>query len=87
MLIYGFGSSISLLRGVFVFSITTIAGVLSFLPGGIGVSDGSITFLLLRFGLPTSHVAGTVILWRFTTTWIAVGTALVVFSYFRTSNL
>ena len=52
-------------------------GILSLLPGGIGVSEGVADFLLVRQGLDISVASSLVILTRLSTVWFA--TVLGVF--------
>jgi uncharacterized membrane protein YbhN (UPF0104 family) len=60
-----------------VFTIGTLAGALSFLPGGFGVAEGSMAALLLAFGdvTRTQAVAATVLI-RLATLWLAFAVGL-----------
>ena len=80
-LVSGFGPPIRLSSAAFVFAVASVAGTFSFLPGGIGVTDGSMAVLLFSLGVGESTAVGTVILMRLTTTWFTVGTALPVWGY------
>lgn len=52
-------------------------GILSLLPGGIGVSEGVADFLLVRQGLDLSVASSIVILMRLSTLWFATITGIV----------
>ncbi|MCA9563084.1 MAG: flippase-like domain-containing protein [Myxococcales bacterium] len=75
LLIGGFpGTEPSLLAASFLYALTTILGAVSFLPGGLGVTDGSLTFLLTEVGSVASRsmaVAVTFLI-RLATLWFAV---------------
>ncbi|MDH3312938.1 MAG: flippase-like domain-containing protein [Nitrosopumilus sp.] len=52
-------------------------GILSLLPGGIGVSEGVADFLLVRQGLDLSVASSLVILMRLSTLWFATITGII----------
>lgn len=65
------GVEASLLLCVFLWSATTLFGALSFLPGGLGATEGSLGFLVARFALGVSQsvaVASTLLI-RLCTLW------------------
>ncbi|MDX9999729.1 MAG: lysylphosphatidylglycerol synthase transmembrane domain-containing protein [Polyangia bacterium] len=59
---------------IFIYSATTVLGALSFLPGGLGVTEGSMTLLLLRSasGLGRSGAVAATVLIRLCTLWFGV---------------
>jgi glycosyltransferase 2 family protein len=65
------GTHVSLPLATFIYAATTVAGALSFLPGGLGVTEAGMTFMLVRHvGKPTA-VAATIVT-RLCTMWFAV---------------
>jgi glycosyltransferase 2 family protein len=59
---------------IVIYALTTIAGALSFLPGGLGVTEGTMTLLLVKSAIritSTTAVAAT-LLTRFATLWFGV---------------
>jgi glycosyltransferase 2 family protein len=66
------GGEISLFGAFFVIAISSIAGAISFLPGGLGVAEGSIMALLVLSGINTQIAAATTLLTRFSTLWLGV---------------
>jgi uncharacterized membrane protein YbhN (UPF0104 family) len=57
-------------RGIFViYTVTQIAGVLPFTPGGIGVVEASLAALLTAYGVPTQQALAGVILYRLVSFW------------------
>jgi uncharacterized protein (TIRG00374 family) len=72
-----FGGEISVLGSVFVVSFSSLLGALSFLPGGLGVAEGSIMALLVLTGLGREMAAATTLVTRFSTLWLGVGIGIV----------
>lgn len=70
------GADISLSFAIFIYSISMLAGAISFLPGGLGSSEAVMISLLLFKGvlMPTA-IAATVFI-RLATLWFAVATGL-----------
>jgi uncharacterized protein (TIRG00374 family) len=59
---------------VFIYAATTVLGALSFLPGGLGVTEGSMTLLLVRSAshLSRAGAAAATVLIRLCTLWFGV---------------
>ncbi len=74
----GLSLDLSLADTVVVFSIGSLAGALSFLPGGLGVAEASMTGLIRHLGDTTkvSAAAATVLI-RLATLWFAVALGLI----------
>lgn len=70
---------------IFIYAATTVLGALSFLPGGLGVTEGGMTLLLIRTaeGVTRSAAAAITILIRLCTLWFGVVVGLVALSLFR----
>jgi uncharacterized protein (TIRG00374 family) len=68
------GAHVDLGLAVVIYAGTTIAGVLSFLPGGLGVTEGAMILLLVqsRAHLPHATAFDATILTRLATLWFAV---------------
>lgn len=62
----------------FIYAATTIAGALSFLPGGLGVTEGGMTILLVRGSAALDHATAldATLLTRLATLWFAVALGL-----------
>ncbi|RDV39726.1 UPF0104 family protein [Bradymonadaceae bacterium TMQ3] len=73
-------------KALFVYAISTLLGALSFLPGGLGLTEGSMVGALLLLGLLSASapaLAATYLI-RLTTLWFGVGVgALALLSYER----
>jgi uncharacterized protein (TIRG00374 family) len=70
---------LTLLHNVFIFSLGTIAGALSMLPGGLGVAEASITGLFIYFGTGKSTAVSIALLIRIVTLWLGVLIGLIIF--------
>ena len=79
VVVHGFpGASIGMREATFVYATTTVAGALSFLPGGLGVTEAGMLALLRRLG--QGFVEGTALaatfVTRVATLWFAVALGL-----------
>ena len=79
------GAHVSLGLAVVIYAATTIAGALSFLPGGLGVTEGAMAMWLVRgsTGLDRSAAVDATLLTRLATLWFAVGLGLVCLAIAR----
>ncbi len=70
---------------IFIYAATTVLGALSFVPGGLGVTEGGMTLLLVRTaeGITRSSAAAITILIRLCTLWFGVMVGLVALALFR----
>jgi len=69
---------LSLADTIAVFSLGSLAGALSFLPGGLGVAETSMTGLIRVLGdVPKAAAAAATVLIRLATLWFAVAVGLV----------
>ena len=75
LVVRGFpGASVSLGLATVIYAVTTIAGALSFLPGGLLVTEGAMIFLLVSraSGLDHAGAVAATIVTRLCTLWFAV---------------
>jgi uncharacterized protein (TIRG00374 family) len=73
--VHGFpGASLGLRAATFIYAGTTVAGALSFLPGGLGVTEAGMLALVIRFGtgLTRGSAAAATFVTRACTLWFAV---------------
>ena len=64
------GIQSSLLISFSIYGLSTLAGALSMLPGGLGSVEAVMTFLLTRLAVPTSAAAVAVVVFRLCTLWL-----------------
>lgn len=79
VIIVAFSADVSLLASIFTFSLGTLAGALSMIPGGLGAAEGSITGMLIYFGVGGSLAVTISLLIRFVTLWFGVFIGFLVF--------
>jgi uncharacterized membrane protein YbhN (UPF0104 family) len=73
----GLGIHLSLADTIVVFSVGSLAGALSFLPGGLGVAEASMTGLIRLLGdVPKAAAAAATVLVRLSTLWYGVALGL-----------
>jgi uncharacterized protein (TIRG00374 family) len=79
------GAHVALGLAMVIYAGTTIAGALSFLPGGLGVTDGAMAMWLVRGAarLDRSTAVDATLLTRLATLWFAVGLGLVCLALAR----
>jgi glycosyltransferase 2 family protein len=81
VVLHGFGGDIqaSLKLCTFIYAAMTIAGALSFLPGGLGVQESGMVALLVStaHGVGTATAAAATFITRLCTLWFAVAVGLV----------
>ena len=86
VLLLGFGHSDAPVgAALFVYGSTTLLGAVSFLPGGLGVTELALGLLLSRLGLTggPAEAAAVTYLIRFATLWFGVAVGLVALARFR----
>ena len=68
----------SIVYALFIFSFSSIAGFLAFIPAGIGVAEGSlVSFLVLFFHITFTQAVFVSLVFRFTTLWFGVGLGII----------
>lgn len=71
-ILQNFSSSTTLLWSFFSYSFSTIVGAVSMLPGGLGVTEGSLTLMTVKMGVPESDAFASTFIVRTVTLWFAV---------------
>lgn len=71
-MLHWLGMDVSLAFSLFVYMIAMIAGALSFMPGGLGGAEATMTALLMWKGMPGAEAVAVTILIRLATLWFAV---------------
>jgi uncharacterized protein (TIRG00374 family) len=72
IILRNFGIENSFLWAAFSYAFATIAGAISMLPGGLGVTEGSLTFMLIKNGQSKEFAVATTFIVRVVTLWFAV---------------
>lgn len=66
------GSELTIIQSTFIYSLSTLVGALSMLPGGLIVTEGSMGGLLVFFGIPMNQSSLVTLVVRLCTLWFAV---------------
>jgi uncharacterized protein (TIRG00374 family) len=79
------GAHVALGMAIFIYAATTIAGALSFLPGGLGVTEDAMTLLLVENAVNVDRGTATAatILTRLATLWFAVALGMAALAWAR----
>lgn len=77
------GAHVDVGLAMVIYAGTTIAGALSFLPGGLGVTEGAMTFALVRWHLDRATAVAATLLTRLATLWFAVLLGIVFLTFAR----
>lgn len=80
-LLHWLGADVSLGFSVFVYAASTLAGAISFMPGGLGGTEAVMIALLLTNGVPQADAIAVTLVIRLTTLWFAVGIGAIALSY------
>ena len=77
IILRNFDIDISVLWASFVYAFATIAGAITMLPGGLGVTDGSLTYLISKEGVGLDLAVASTFIIRVVTLWFAVLVGMV----------
>jgi uncharacterized protein (TIRG00374 family) len=72
IILINFGVDVSLLWATFSYGFATIVGAVTMLPAGLGITEGSLTFLLIQKGSPKEIAVASTFIVRVVTLWFAV---------------
>lgn len=81
--IRGFGKELNIFLSMFIFSFASLAGAISMVPGGLGVTEFTISGLLQYFGISAAEAIGCSIIIRLTTLWYGASLGLVIYFTLR----
>lgn len=83
LILLNFGFNFGFFWASFSYAFATIAGAISMLPGGLGVTEGSLTYLLVRMGVSNDIAVTTTLLVRIVTLWFAVFVGVISVSIYQ----
>ncbi|RPI74060.1 MAG: UPF0104 family protein [Ignavibacteriales bacterium] len=72
IILSNFGVEFGLFRASFSYAFATIVGAVTMLPGGLGVTEGSLTFLVIQEGFSKEVAVASTFVVRVVTLWFAV---------------
>ena len=82
-ILVNFNADFGLLWASFSYSFSTIIGAISMLPGGLGLTEGSLTFLLVQKGVSADIAVATTFIVRVVTLWFAVLVGIISLSFYQ----
>jgi glycosyltransferase 2 family protein len=82
-ILVNFDADFGLLWASFSYSFSTIVGAISMLPGGLGLTEGSLTYLLMEKGIEADISVATTFIVRAVTLWFAVLVGIVSLSFYQ----
>jgi glycosyltransferase 2 family protein len=83
LILSNFGVNNSLMWASFSYALATIAGSITMLPGGLGVTEGSLTFLLIKNGASKEIAVASTFIVRVVTLWFAVLVGIVSVTFYQ----
>ena len=83
LILIDFNQQVSILWPTFVYALSIIVGAVSMLPGGLGVTEGSLSLLLINGGMPSESAIASTFILRVVTLWFAVIIGLFVLASFK----
>jgi len=83
LVLYNFNLDISVLWATFVYTFATIFGAITMLPGGLGVTEGSLTYLMIRSNVPVNIAVSSTLIIRVVTLWFAVLLGILSVAFYQ----
>ena len=83
LVLSNFRVDVGFLWASFSYSFSTIVGALSMLPGGLGLTEGSLTFLLVQKNIPVDVSVATTFIIRVMTLWFAVLVGIISLTMYQ----
>ncbi len=83
LILINFDLNVTILFPTFVYAISTIAGAVSMLPGGLGVTEGSLSLILISSGISKEIAVAATLIIRVVTLWFAVLLGAIVLFFFH----
>jgi glycosyltransferase 2 family protein len=77
LILSNFGTGLSLLWASFSYAFATIIGAVSMLPGGLGITEGSLTFFLIQKDFSNELAVASTFIIRVVTLWFAVVVGII----------
>ena len=74
---------VGILWSSFSYAFATIVGAVSMLPGGLGVTEGSLTFMGIDKGFPKEIAVASTFIVRVVTLWFAILIGIISVSFYQ----
>jgi len=79
----GFGFKPNLAIVIFTYAIVKIIATISFIPGGLGITEASMSLIFIGFGIPAPTALAAVLIFRFLSFWLPIPVGLLSFLSLR----
>ncbi len=83
IILVNFGIDVSYLWAAFSYAFATIVGAISMLPGGLGVTEGSLTFMIIKNGYSKDLAVASTFIIRIVTLWFAVLVGIIAVAFYQ----
>ena len=83
IILINFNIEISFLWAAFSYGFATIVGAITMLPGGLGVTEGSLTFMLIRNNFPKDLAVASTFIVRVVTLWFALLVGILSVTFYQ----
>ncbi len=89
LVLINFGLKVSLFWSIFIYAFATIAGSITLLPAGIGITEGSLTYFIFQASGSMSKAVASTMVTRVVTLWFAIllGIISLYLYYAKNPNL
>ncbi|MGA2666494.1 MAG: lysylphosphatidylglycerol synthase transmembrane domain-containing protein [Patescibacteria group bacterium] len=81
--LWGFGYTPHLPMVIFAYSAARILSLVSFIPGGLGIVEGTLALIFIGFGVPAGIALAAVLIFRLISFWLPIPVGLVSFLSLR----
>ena len=83
LILVKFNIEITMLWSSFTYAFATILGSITMLPGGLGITDGSLTFMIMNHGIESDVAVASTFIIRVVTLWFAVLVGIISVSIYQ----
>jgi uncharacterized protein (TIRG00374 family) len=83
LILINFNVGVSFLWSAFSYGFAIIVGSITMLPGGLGVTEGSLTFMLIRNNCPKNIAVASTFIIRVATLWFAVLIGILSVTFYQ----
>lgn len=83
LILINFGVDAGLFWASFSYAFATIVGAITMLPGGLGVTEGSLTYLLIQKGAAKDVAVASTFIVRVVTLWFAVLVGIIAVTFYQ----
>lgn len=83
LILINFNLDVTILWSTFIYAFSTIAGSITMLPAGLGVTEGSLTFLLVSGGVASSVAVASTFIIRTVTLWFALLVGIISLYFYQ----